>query len=183
MVQYVFKQYFQWGEFKYMKTRESLFSPSSTLTWSPPPPLSFLESFEAFWNGMVNVASCAVEQLLWKPQHEFPDYCVFLFNNRHMVALIYYFNVHFISLERRRWQKRKETFECVLYGTLTEVHYALKDTQNCPQQGCSHWQTPAQVLVVLGCVQHQQFLSWWNFILRAQCIESLHSFVMIPSQV
>jgi len=67
MVQYVLKQYFQWGEFKYMKTRESVFPPPSTVTWSSPLPLSFLESFEAFWNGMVNVVSCAMEQLLWKP--------------------------------------------------------------------------------------------------------------------
>lgn len=57
---------FSGGGLKYMKTRASLPSPQYC-NLVIPLPLSFLESFEAFWNGMVNVASWAVEQLLWKP--------------------------------------------------------------------------------------------------------------------
>lgn len=66
MAQYVLKQYFHWGELKYVKTRASLPSPQYC-NLVIPLPLSFLESFEAFWIGMANVASWAVEQLLWKP--------------------------------------------------------------------------------------------------------------------
>lgn len=108
----------------------------------------FLESFKAFWHGMGNVTRWAMEQLLWKPQHDFPGYCGFV-NSMRTVALLCYFNVHFLYFfwEKEKAVETKRDFWTYILWTTGCNKVCSEGLQHHPEPRCSTWQGPVQVAV------------------------------------
>lgn len=85
------------GEFQCMKIRVSFPSPRTVTCF-----VSLLWVLKHFGRGCLIVTTWVMDLLLWKPLDELPDSCGFLFNSRHVVAVICYFTVYFISCRRGR---------------------------------------------------------------------------------